>query len=469
MANQRSFPAHRPTTSARESFDWRRLPPALVHELAAACAPSRGAYANLDPPERLRRWIGPLPTPELVGAAWSVLRDVWLAADADARHDVALALHAAGLGGRSVEVPDDEWRILGSAHDSPVLRRAVLARLVEAGRSSGSPADHGPAWAELRDRLARVLSELADEEYLIVCSRTDPSAFVQFRGQGAAGLRIEAPGPTFANDGAGYRPEQLELIARLGFEPPTPGDVRRRRAANEGGSTYLTDFDESVNFHRDFPPPVPAVLVADLAVSTLCEVHGIGVPAELVYDAFTYEGRKLTFAGLHLPQDANGEDGQREASERDRLDAMAQVVHDAVDGRDDWRVVSTQVVEEVQRLELAHQGWSVFVTVQPAPPFVRIDLPVVTDLDASPAAADLLEHLNQSTLWGKWVLVDGVLIASIDVPGDPLLLSHIALALDMVVASAARCLELFTDDGDVEGSPDHGSAPNDGLANGGYL
>jgi len=130
-------------------FSWGNLPPEVLQSLAD------GLDLTGEPGVALSRAWGPLPSDDLVRAGWLVLRESWLALDAEARERVVAALGGStGVG---------EMDFLRGKSNAKRLREVVVDVLLDAGRAgSGSPAAAPSPPPPAMTRATRATSTTAD-------------------------------------------------------------------------------------------------------------------------------------------------------------------------------------------------------------------------------------------------------------------------------------------------------------------
>lgn len=149
-------------------------------------------------------------------------------------------------------------------------------------------------WADFAERLAFVVERLEEDHFLAIVVKGS-NRFVQFAGQGAHGLRVEATGNAFLGDHEKLSVPQIIQMLDLGWESPT---------GSPDQATPMEDPAGSPNFFVDFAAGVPCELVAELAVRTLREVFGAASPIFLEYSAMDSDGDACDVAYLKLKREA---------------------------------------------------------------------------------------------------------------------------------------------------------------------
>ena len=145
-------------------------------------------------------------------------------------------------------------------------------------------------WVEFAGRLEWVLERLGEDCFLAVVVKGS-NRFVQFAGQGALGMRIEATGNAFLDDGEKLEVAEIMRMLTLGWESPT---------GSPSQATPMEDPSGSPNFYVDFEAPVPCAVVAELAVRTLREVFGAASPIFLTHAAMNEDAAPCVVEELKL-------------------------------------------------------------------------------------------------------------------------------------------------------------------------
>lgn len=146
------------------------------------------------------------------------------------------------------------------------------------------------AWLRFAQRLADVLENLGEEQYLIL-STARSSRFVQFFAQGASGLRVETTSNSYLPEPEQLGPTQTSALLATGWNAPT---------GSPSESTREADPDGSPNFFLQFSRPVPFKIIANLAVDTFVDHMAVTQPGYLRYDAFDAQGEAFALPGLGL-------------------------------------------------------------------------------------------------------------------------------------------------------------------------
>jgi hypothetical protein len=117
----------------RYRFSWSNLPNPLLSVLAETLeVETHGDAANA-----LREIYGARPQEEFIEDAWELLRDVWLAEDAESRAEIVATLRERGLGEVSLS---DDMDYLRSCRNTANLRRIVLPTFITLGEFASDQA-----------------------------------------------------------------------------------------------------------------------------------------------------------------------------------------------------------------------------------------------------------------------------------------------------------------------------------------
>jgi len=142
-------------------------------------------------------------------------------------------------------------------------------------------------WAAFTIRLAQVLDDLGEDEYLIV-SEKKRNVYVQFSGLGYFGMWAEAVSNEYLFPNYRLKRTDITALKRIGWHQPT---------CRDGQQTA----EKSPNFHIGIERSTPRAQLAHAAVRALCEVYRTHHPGDLQYQAFQGdEAYAIRFPGLGL-------------------------------------------------------------------------------------------------------------------------------------------------------------------------
>lgn len=146
-------------------------------------------------------------------------------------------------------------------------------------------------WELLEKHLAEALSDLAEDEYLILSDKRG-NYYVQFAAQGAFGMRAEAVSNVYIDEpGKELSRDAYRTLLDLGWTPPTKLRPELETKGEPEGSP---------NFFVDRSAPVHCGEVARLAVRTFREAFDISHPGFLEYRAFHSNGASIRFPSLKI-------------------------------------------------------------------------------------------------------------------------------------------------------------------------
>ena len=408
---------------ARYRFAWNNLPPKLLTSL------HRALKLDGDAADALRQAYGARPKANFVHDTWPVLRDTWLAEDGEARTAVVEALQAKRLGNRDIPTRSKPGQLeyLRSCRNSGALREVVLPLLIGAGEQT---APSGPAtrptkqlarrqaWDEYEQVLARILDALDAGQFLILRSADRPG-FVQFAAHGMHGLRAEAVSNPFLPPDHQLGDDALGAALRLGWQPPTGAP----------DTTPEHDPEGSPNYFLEWPAPVPYHDVARLAIDTLTDVFDVAHPARLRYEAFTSEGTAILLPSLGERATRNGPVTDDELGPPPTVEEVAEqvlVILRKASGNPDLEP------DDDGEIAVRFGSSAVFFQVFGDPPIVRAYSPALTQVPIDADVAVALNELNGVTAFTKWLAVDDMIVATIDLFADPLVERHVVHACEVL-------------------------------------
>jgi hypothetical protein len=146
------------------------------------------------------------------------------------------------------------------------------------------------AWRRFAQALREVLGALEEDEYLIVQVKR-AARYVQFAGQGACGLRVESVSSFYLPEAETITDAQHQALLELGWHAPTNLPEHHLSAHPTDGSS---------NYFLDLAPPIDHALVAAIATATFVQIHDVGHPGSLEYQAFGEGGVSIRFPSLGI-------------------------------------------------------------------------------------------------------------------------------------------------------------------------
>ena len=151
-------------------------------------------------------------------------------------------------------------------------------------------------WELLGKRLALVIADLEEDDYLII-SEKERNIYVQFSAQGYYGMRMEAVGNEFLDRADRLTRDVQRTLRLLGWRMPT---YKRAKVDSEppvGSCNYYIDADKPVSFSQ----------LAAVAVQTLQQVYCTRHPGALQYRALGPDGYSIRFPTLGLKKEVTGD------------------------------------------------------------------------------------------------------------------------------------------------------------------
>lgn len=266
---------------------------------------------------------------------------------------------------------------------------------VVTGRSEGA------AWKQFARQLAWVLAQLTDGHYLILDVQGAPH-FVQFAGKREGGLRMETTSNVFLPQAAQLDAHQIAALLGLGWQPPD---------ALPGGTDPPREPDLSPpcvpNFFVDAHSPMMLDLVAARAVQTFTDIWRVRHPRCLRYTAIDEHGaaRLLPQLGLQrAPQPCAPQD-----AEACLLAALIEVTG-----------IPGLVCEENGVIGMLYQAMQTCVRLVDLERYVRIETPILEGVAEAGRLYRRLNTLNMASMLLRYVYLDGVIYAVMDLPAAPL-------------------------------------------------
>jgi hypothetical protein len=270
-------------------------------------------------------------------------------------------------------------------------------------------------WSRFESALGGALGALADDQFVVIRTRAG-NRFVQFAGQGCAGLRAEAASNRVLEANERLDPAALDRLDALGYHRPTH-DLRDDAEHDTG----------SCNHWFDYAVPVPYATVADQGVRALTEVFRVRHPNELTYSAFTDDGPPLLLPTLGLEVDRSPWPRWRALDRGLSVEDLRGRVLDELDA------TFADVTSDDDAVRVPFGSTVVFVRISGTPPVVQVWSPVVAGLQAH--SRMLLEELSQRNLGARFVrfaVTDDLLVATHELFGDPFVPEHLVYAVSLI-------------------------------------
>ncbi len=266
-----------------------------------------------------------------------------------------------------------------------------------------------PIWLDQAERLARVLEQMQDGEFLII-SVKNSNRYVQFSAQGARGFRVESTCNTFPKAADQLGPQALRKLRALGWREPT-GDLRQ--------STPMKDPEGSPNFHQDFELGDGYAAMAELTVRTLREVHHAPSPIFLEYCAFDERGNQLSYDELWITRTIYG----RTAKEN-KLGKMLRRAMRECTG------LAELDYETDGKLCLAYGAAILRVEVVGTLPIIEFSTVLVHSVGENRAVLEWINELNQRHAEVKFVRSGAGIKAATSVLAHPFIAGHVVSTMN---------------------------------------
>lgn len=272
--------------------------------------------------------------------------------------------------------------------------------------SNAAPRRVSCAWAPFAGRLAGVLEQLREDQYLIISMKRS-NRYVQFAGQGAFGIRAETVCHQYLPASDQLDPAQIASLQGLGWQPPT---------GSHDEATPEHDPDGSPNFYVESPVPVPFAALADLAARTLVEVLRVPHPGFLEYNSFDSDDNTLLWPDL----------GLKRATQDEGLATIAGSLLATI--RQEAGIADLEF-EADSSIRIRCGSVLAWICLTGQPPHVRILSPLLRDVEKSPRLLSRLNELNRSIGHPLFYAVSDSVVAVSYVAATPYVADHVAQAL----------------------------------------
>jgi hypothetical protein len=260
-------------------------------------------------------------------------------------------------------------------------------------------------WVQFAHNLTQVLPRLEEDQFLVVSAKHG-NRYLQFAGQGAWGLRVEAASNRFLKGDDRLTRQQMAWLRARGWNAPT-GTPKQ--------STPERDPDGSPNYFIDFPAAAPLAELVTLVIDTMVCGYAFPYPGELTYESFDSSGRKLEFKELGLKHVSH-----QDNSPLPLMDSLLSVFR-LVTGIDDL------VFDDDGELTVRYGAiWISTVLLNDK---VRLYSALLDDVSESPSLLKKLNHINDGAHRLRCFIRDETVWATLDVPAAPFIQDHLAAAM----------------------------------------
>ena len=267
-----------------------------------------------------------------------------------------------------------------------------------------------PAWFELADRLAKVLKNMQEDQFLVLSVKRS-GLYVQFAGQGSYGLRMETTSNQYLSKMEQITNDQIAMLGTLGWKQPSKSADDEIPDKNPDGSP---------NFFIDHPVPVPFDAVSDLTIRTFAEVLQVPHPGYLEYDAFDSDNNSYPVTDLRLKRMIR--------SANIDLQKMRQYLLSTIQGFTDLTDLTYNQNEEIG---LQYRSVSTYIRFLDSPPSIRFYAHLVSEVEVSPQLNARLNELNAGIGYMHFFHRNGTIVAIAEIPASPFDANHVIQTLKM--------------------------------------
>ncbi len=296
-----------------------------------------------------------------------------------------------------------------------------------ASSESAPPPAQATGWEAFEEALASALSVLR-EEFLIVAAKAG-HRFVQFHVSSDDGVFAETVSNAYLGPDEELDVGQLAELLCLGWAAPT-------RAPDSPPDAPKG----SPNHFREFPRPYSCAEVARFAVRTLAEVHRVGSPADLEYEAFDDDGHPVTLPALPIARrtptpKAKAPVKPGRPTEFDRLRARVLAAARAGSGQ------GSLAYDEDGALHVpvgSRMGW---IRPYERPQYVRVHIHLLSDVEGGEDLLAQIHHVNSRLPVVRVIYVGRSVFLGVDFPALPFRAEHLTQAVTLVAQFADDVLE----------------------------
>lgn len=265
-------------------------------------------------------------------------------------------------------------------------------------------------WPPFADRLAAVLAQLEEDQYLIV-SVKGSNRFVQFAAQGFFGMRVETTSNSYLAKAEQLNKRQVATLIDAGWNDPTGAPEE---------TTPEKDPDGSPNFFLEFANPVAFDEVANLTVCTFAEILRVPYPGSLQYQAFDSEGRALALPELGLKVATRG-------PKPDEQEGLPQLLLDTLRERTG---VDDLAYDHDGDIGIRYGSAVAFVHLVGDPPFVRFYSRILQDIEDNDSILFRLNDINAREPMVHFVFRGDAIFAVADICAAPFVTHHVTYAFE---------------------------------------
>jgi hypothetical protein len=286
------------------------------------------------------------------------------------------------------------------------------------------------AWEDFEGRLARMLTTLREHQCVVIEVAPPHAAeelegaprFVQFAGQGDAGLRAEVSSNSFLDKQYQLDDLQQTRLRSLGWHPPT---------GSPDEATPERDPSGSPNYFHDFPAPVSGEPVARMTVATLRDALHVPHPSVLVAAGFAAEDNvspPILDLGIPVLAQQPTQPAGGVVLNPKSVDELRRMVDDALTPSFGGKVPHDPDGDIPVRAGSA----MVFVRAAGDAPVVELFAPLLLEVDASASLMTRLGELNNSLRFARLSWQNRTVLASMQLFAGPFVPDHLQAALGVM-------------------------------------
>ncbi|MFZ4538960.1 T3SS (YopN, CesT) and YbjN peptide-binding chaperone 1 [Propionivibrio sp.] len=264
------------------------------------------------------------------------------------------------------------------------------------------------AWPRFAQKLATVLEELEEDQYLIVSVKRS-NRYIQFAAQGSFGMRVETTSNSYLEKPEQLNAQQIASLIDAGWDVPT-GDPAEATPENDpdGSPNFFVDFSESTSFEA----------MANLTVKTFAEILCVPYPGFLQYEARDANGEAIVLPNLGLKRASGASQDMSPAAVSQQLLATLEEttgINDLeFDGDGDIGISFNSALIYVRLLE--------------DQPYVRIFSAILRDVEEHPGIYARLNDINANETLMRFVFRNGAIFGLADISSAPFVGAHITQA-----------------------------------------
>lgn len=282
------------------------------------------------------------------------------------------------------------------------------------------------AWAPFAQKLATVLEELEEDQYLIVSVKRS-NRFVQFAAQGSFGMRVETTSNSYLEKPEQLNARQIASLVDAGWDAPSGVPAE---------ATPENDPDGSPNYFVDFPASVSFEAVANLTVKTLSEILCVPYPGFLQYEAMDANGEAIMLPDL----------GLKRAPSSSQDTSQAGVSEQLLITLGDTTGISDLKFDDDGDIGICYGSTLIYVRLMEDQPYIRIFSAILRNLEEQPGIFARLNDINANETLTRFVFRNGSIFGLSDISAVPFVGAHVAQTFIHFSAVADAMATLLQDE-----------------------